>query len=295
MNQTISVHLWYDTQALEAAELYAKVFPSSAIQSRTQLHDTPSGTVDMVTMQIWDSQFTLLSAGPYFHLTPAISFLISCDSPAQVEQLWNALAEGGTPLMELGSYPFSPKYGWIQDRFGVTWQLMYREGEQNKQRVIPTLMFVGEQCGKAEEAITHYTSIFDNARMEGAMRYEKGEAPDKAGTLKHAQFTLAGQWFAAMDSAHEHKFNFTEAISLVVTCQNQKEIDYYWQKLSAVPESEQCGWLKDRYGVSWQIVPRQLAELLNSPDTDQVERVTQAFLKMKKFEIAELEKAARGA
>jgi predicted 3-demethylubiquinone-9 3-methyltransferase (glyoxalase superfamily) len=94
-----------------------------------------------------------------------------------------------------------------------------------------------------------------------------------------------------MDSAQAHDFTFNEAISLMVNCNNQEEIDYYWGKLSAVPESEQCGWLKDSYGVSWQVVPAGLDDMLQNGTREQVDRVTEAFLQMKKFDLAELERA----
>ena len=102
-------------------------------------------------------------------------------------------------------------------------------------------------------------------------------------------FQLLGQWFAAMDSAHGHAFSFNEAVSLMVTCDTQAEIDDYWEKLSAVPEAEQCGWLKDKYGVSWQIVPTILGELLSDPDPAKSQRVMEAMLQMKKIDIAKLE------
>lgn len=101
-------------------------------------------------------------------------------------------------------------------------------------------------------------------------------------------------WLAAMDSQQEHKFAFNEAVSFVVSCENQDEIDYYWGKLSAHPESEQCGWLKDKFGLSWQIVPSILDTVMSAGDTAQIARVTQSFLKMKKFDIATLEQAAAG-
>lgn len=108
-------------------------------------------------------------------------------------------------------------------------------------------------------------------------------------------FMLEGVWFAAMDSAREHGYGFNEAVSLLVECDSQEEIDYYWEKLSAVPESEQCGWLKDRYGVSWQISPRILDEMFNNGTREQLNRVTQAFLPMKKLIMADLERAWEGA
>jgi predicted 3-demethylubiquinone-9 3-methyltransferase (glyoxalase superfamily) len=106
-----------------------------------------------------------------------------------------------------------------------------------------------------------------------------------------ADFMLEKQWFAANDSAHKHNFDFNEAVSLMVNCHTQKEIDYYWKKLSAVPEAEQCGWLKDKYGVSWQIVPDTMEDMLADKDSRRVAFVTQAFLKMKKIDMAELENA----
>jgi predicted 3-demethylubiquinone-9 3-methyltransferase (glyoxalase superfamily) len=150
-------------------------------------------------------------------------------------------------------------------------------------------------CGKAEEATNFYLSVFKNSKRGIIARYPKGMEPDKEGTIMFTDFLIEDQWFAAMDSAREHKFNFNEAISLMVSCDNQKEIDYYWEKLSAVPEAEQCGWLKDRYGFSWQIVPAAMDEMMTKGTPEQVARVTQAFLPMKKLVIADLEKAYRAA
>jgi predicted 3-demethylubiquinone-9 3-methyltransferase (glyoxalase superfamily) len=125
-------------------------------------------------------------------------------------------------------------------------------------------------------------------------RYGKGEEPDKEGAVRYAQFSLAGREFGAMDSAREHKFAFNEAISFIVPCDTQDEIDYFTEKLSADPKAEQCGWLKDKYGLSWQITPTVLQELMDGDDKKRTERVTQAFLKMKKFDIAALKQAAAG-
>jgi predicted 3-demethylubiquinone-9 3-methyltransferase (glyoxalase superfamily) len=196
--------------------------------------------------------------------------------------------------MDLGAYPFSERYGWIQDRYGLSWQLMFLGDREFKQKIIPTLMFVGNVVGKAEEAVNFYVSVFHNSMVGGIDRYGKGEDPDAEGTIKHASFTLEGQEFAAMDSAHAHEFAFNEAISLMVHCETQEEIDYYWEKLSADPKAEQCGWLKDKYGLSWQVTPNALQEMLNDKDEKRKARVTEAFLKMKKFDIAELRNAYEG-
>jgi predicted 3-demethylubiquinone-9 3-methyltransferase (glyoxalase superfamily) len=290
----VTPHLWFDKEAKEAADLYTRVFKGSKIKSTTTLHNTPSGSVDIVTIELSSQEFTLISAGPLFKFTPAVSFLVACNTKEEVDALWGELSQDGSALMELGKYPFSEKYGWVQDRYGLSWQVMFMGGGEIKQKITPTLMFVGEQCGKAEEAINFYASVFHNAKVGDTLRYSKGEEPDKAGTIKHAAFTLEGQEFAAMDSAHEHNFTFNEAISFMVHCDTQEEVDYYWGKLSADPKAEQCGWLKDKYGLSWQVVPTLMDEMLKDNDKKRMARVTEAFLKMKKFDIEALKKAYEG-
>lgn len=293
--QKITTHLWFDKEAKEAAELYTSVFPDSKIKNTTQLHDTPSGTADIVTIDLAGQEFTLLSAGPLFKFNPSVSFLVACSSKEEVDALWAKLSSGGTSLMELGTYPFSEHYGWLQDKYYLSWQIMYMGDIPWNQKITPTLMFVGDVCGKAEEAMDFYASIFhDSAVGDNMMRYGAGEEPDKEGTIKHAGFTLEGVAFAAMDSAHKHAFSFNEAISFIVHCKNQEEIDYYWEKLSAVPEAEQCGWIKDKYGLSWQIVPNDMDKMMANGSPEQMARVTEAFLKMKKFDIAKLQEAYEG-
>lgn len=293
-SQKIVPHLWFDKEAKEAAAFYVSAFTGdSEIRNVTTIHNTPSGSVDIVSFKILGYDFMAISAGPLFKFNPSVSFHVKCASMEEVDTIWAKLSEGGTVLMELGSYPFSKRYGWLQDRYGLSWQIIFVEGEF-KQRITPFLMFVGKVCGKAEDAIRFYASVFHDTGVDVRARHGKGEEPDKEGTVKYASFILEGQEFGAMDSAHEHKFAFNEAISFIVRCEDQKEIDYYW-KLSAVPESEQCGWLKDRYGVSWQIVPTVIDGMMASKDAAAVARVTEAFLKMKKFDVAALTKAYKVA
>ena len=295
MNKTnmekITPHLWFDNNAEEAAKFYTSIFKDSKLKNVTTLHNTPSGTVEIFTVEVLGQEFTLINAGPLFKFNPSVSFLVACSTKEEVDGLWKKLSEGGTALMDLGEYPFSEKYGWMQDKYGLSWQIMFMGDHKIKHRIIPTLMFVGKQYGKAEEAINFYSSVFGNARVGDILRYSKGEEPDKEGTVKHASFRLEDQDFAAMDSAREHNFAFNEAISFMVHCNTQKEIDYYWEKLSAYPEAEQCGWLKDKYGLSWQIVPNIMDEMLKVNDEKKIARVTEAFLQMKKLDIAKLKEA----
>ena len=290
----ITTHLWFDREALEAADFYTSTFKDSRIKNKSKIHNTPSGSADIVTIELLGQEFTLISAGPLFKFNPSVSFLVACKTKNEVNALWKKLSREGTALMELGEYPFSEKYGWVQDKYGVSWQLMFMGDRKITQRITPTLMFVGDVVGKAEEAIRFYVSVFHDAGVGDVLRYGRGEEPDKEGTIKHASFRLEGQEFAAMDSARTHEFAFNEAISFIVNCDTQEEIDYYWGRLSADPKAEQCGWLKDRYGLSWQIVPTAMEEMLKDKDEKRLARVTEAFLKMKKFDIDALKRAYEG-
>jgi predicted 3-demethylubiquinone-9 3-methyltransferase (glyoxalase superfamily) len=292
--QKIVTHLWYDKEAAEAASFYTSLFDDSRIESSAKIYDTPSGTSELVTISLAGTRFMLISAGPFFKINPSISIRVDCETVEEIDILWGKLSDGGIALMPLDSYPFSRKYGWIQDRYGLSWQLMLSDKVAEGRKFTPTLMFTGEHCGQAEAAIRFYTEVFSNSSLEGELYYGENEEPDTPGTVKHAAFTLEGQPFAAMDSAYQHEFTFNEAVSLLVNCKDQKEIDYFWEKLSFVPEAEQCGWLKDKYGVSWQIVPEAMEEMLRKGNPEQLKRVTAAFLQMKKFDLAKLREAYEG-
>src|SRR6478736_6133909 len=137
---TITTHLWFDKEAIEAAEFYTSVFKESRIKNTTKLHDTPSGSVDIVTIDLYGQGFTLLSAGPLFKFNPSVSFLVACKTREEVDDVWGKLSKGGSVLMPMGEYPFSTKYGWTQDRFGLSWQVMFTEREI-RQKIVPTVLF----------------------------------------------------------------------------------------------------------------------------------------------------------
>jgi len=303
--QKIIPHLWFDKEAKEAATFYTSVFPESNILYTTLLSNTPSGDCDVVSFELWGQSFMAISAGPLFKFNPSISFIVNFDplsfgkddvgrqkAREKIDQVWNGLSEQGTVLMPIDEYPFSKRYGWLQDRYGVSWQLMLTD-PQGEQRppIIPSFLFVGSKCGKAEEAINFYLSTFKDSKPGMIHRYGPGSEPNKEGTLMFGDFNLENTWFAAMDSAAEHPFGFNEAISFMVNCTDQEELDYYWQELSAVPEAEQCGWLKDKFGISWQIVPAEMTDMMRDGSPEQVNRITRAFLPMKKLNIAKLREA----
>lgn len=299
--QKIIPHLWFDKEAKEAAEFYVSAFGGdSAITSATPILDTPSGDAEAVTFRLLGFEFMSISAGPIFTINPSVSFMVNfdpsrrTDARESLDALWEKLAQSGTVFMPLDKYPFSARYGWIQDKYGVSWQLILSNPDRDaRPNITPSLMFTNQVCGKAEEAMAYYTSVFKDSKAGMIARYGPDQPPDREGTVMYEAFSLWRQGFAAMDSARMHDFSFNEAISLVVNCDTQDEIDYFWGKLSAHPEAEQCGWVKDRYGLSWQIVPSRMGELMGGT-AEQRARVTQAFLKMKKFDIATLERAYEG-
>ena len=293
--QRIIPFLWFDDQAEEAVAFYTGIFNNvrtleTARYDKTSAETSgkPEGSVMTMEFELEDHHFIALNGGPIFNFTPAISFSVHCVTEGEVDELWAHLSPGGKVLMPLDKYFFSEKYGWIEDQYGVSWQINLSGGRG--QKIVPSLLFVGYQAGKAEEAMNFYTSVFKQAQVGEIYRYGPGQAPNDENYINYAEFTLAGQYFTAMDSALDHQFTFTEAISLSVSCETQGEVDYYWNQLSAVPEAEQIGWLKDRFGVSWQIIPLRLNELLQDPDPEKAGKVMQAMMKMKKIDIAQLER-----
>lgn len=276
MNNTIYPCLWFDGQAKAAAKLYCSLFKDSRITV-----DTPM----VVTFELNGQKFMGLNGGPQFKINPSVSFFAMCETEAETNTVWNTLVEGGSVLMALDKYDWSEKYGWLQDRFGVSWQISLGNIQDVGQKITPSLMFVNEHHGQTEQAVQFYTSVFDNSSVKGILRYEAGE-DEKEGTVKHAQFNINNYVMMAMDSSLAHAFTFNEAVSFVVDCNTQEEIDYYWNKLTEGGQESMCGWLRDKFGVWWQIVPAILGKLMSDPA--KVERVSKIILETKKFDIAKL-------
>jgi predicted 3-demethylubiquinone-9 3-methyltransferase (glyoxalase superfamily) len=284
MGQKITPNFWFDGNAKEAVEYYVSIFPDGKIldtiyypkskeEGLADFQLDMAGKVLTIDFELGGQRFAAINAGPEFKLNSSISFILNFDpstdteAEAHLNALWDKLIEGGEALMALDAYPFSKRYGWVKDRYGLTWQLMLTNpAGDSRPFITPSLMFAGQNTNHAEEAIAFYTSVFKDAKQGTLMRYSTDTGPAKADSLAYADFNLEGQWFAAMDSGVEQDVTFNEAVSLVVTCKDQAEIDYFWGKLSSVPESEQCGWCKDKYGVSWQIIPENMGELMQKPD-----------------------------
>ncbi len=297
MPQKIIPHIWFQQNAAEAAEFYASVFPDAKVDFIQKIDDTPKSEVEMVGFQIMGYSMMAIGAGPHFTINPSISMMVNFD-PSQlkgarekIDEVWDKLADGGEALMPIDTYPFSERYGWIRDKYGFSWQLIFTNPEgEDRPLMVPSMLFVGDKCGQAKEASDFYLSVFKDTKRGAIATYADDMPPNKAGDTMFTDFMLECQWFAAMDSSLEHNFSFNEAVSLMISCEDQRQIDYYWEKLSAVPEVEQCGWVKDKYGISWQIIPANMGELMGRNP----EKTTPAMLKMKKIIIADLEKAAAG-
>jgi predicted 3-demethylubiquinone-9 3-methyltransferase (glyoxalase superfamily) len=273
MTNQIYPCLWFDNQAKTAAEFYCSIFSNSGI-----LEESPI----VVQFEIEGTKIMGLNGGPMFKIDPSISLFVTCESNEEIEKIWNRLSDGGSAMMPLDKYPWSEKYGWVVDKFGMTWQLMLDELAPDRQKIIPSLLFVGEQYGNAEKAINHYTAIFQDSKIYHLEIAREGDA-QPAGNLQFGRFSLNNCQFAAMDGFGDHHFKFSEGVSLVVECETQAEIDYYWDKLTEGGMEVQCGWLQDKFGISWQIIPAILGSLMSDPEKG--DRVMQEVLKMKKLDM----------
>ena len=282
MDQVITPAIWCDGTADEAAQFYADVFRDTSIAEQAP------GIA--ATVSIHGFRLSLINGGNQYAPNPSISCILNFDpllfggeeqARDYLDELYERLSTGGV-LMELGEYPFSPRYAWVRDRFGMTWQLMLTDPDGDPRPfVIPSFMFGGTNHAHAEEATDAWIALFDNSRRGVLYRYEEG-GPLDAGTVMFTDFTLRGTWMAATDSGTFHDFTFTPGVSMIVSCRDQEEIDRYWAGLSAVPEAERCGWCVDRWGVSWQVVPHNIAELMADAAT------RDKILHMGKIDLAKL-------
>ncbi len=275
MNTTLYPCLWFNDNAKAAAALYCSVFPNSKLLQHTPM---------VITFELNGTHFMGLNGGPKYHVNSAMSYYVYCGSASEIDRIYNALIVNGEVMMPLGSYDWSQKYAWIVDAFGVNWQLDI-DDMNSTQKIVPTLLFANAKFHLVKEALTHYTTIFNPSKILLEAFYPPGTAVPE-GSLLFTQFQLKDFILNATSSTMQHDFDFTPGNSLVVSCENQEEIDHYWEKLVEGGHENMCGWLTDKYGVSWQIVPAILPQLMSDPKKGPL--VVQAFLKMRKFDIQTL-------
>jgi len=280
MNTNIFPCYWFNQNGAEAARFYASIFRNSKVSCETPMVNN---------IEIEGQTLMFLNGGPMFQPNLTLSLMMMCASKDEAESYYQKLSENGKIMMPLDSYPWSDCYAWVEDQYGISWQIYY-SSEAYQQKFSPVMMFTGENNGKCKEALAYYTSIFPNSKIEGIMEYEQGQG-DTAGNVAHAQFIINDYVMMAMDSSHDHKVNFTEGTSMTVMTRDQEETDYYWNHLSKDGQESRCGWLKDKYGFSWQIVPHRLIELTNTHEVEKAQKAFGAMMSMNKIIIKDIEDA----
>jgi predicted 3-demethylubiquinone-9 3-methyltransferase (glyoxalase superfamily) len=279
MIQPIYPCLWFDNNAKVAADFYCSVFEAAQIKQSN----------DLVTVfELAGQKFMTLNGGPMYKPNASISFFVTCETDKEVKELWNKLSVDGEVLMPLDKYHWSDYYGWCADKFGYTWQIYKGKMSEVNQKIVPMLMFTQQQYGKSEEAVNYYAALFDPSEIQGILKYGE-DTPQAEGKVVHAQFVLNNCVFMAMDGVGSNEEEFSVAQSFVIECDTQQEIDLYWNHFTKEGSESRCGWCVDKFGVSWQIVPRILGELMSDPN--KVQKVAAAFMQMNKFDIATLLKA----
>jgi len=279
MKNNIYPCIWFDKDGKDAAQFYIDTFGDGKITTDTQM---------VVTFELSGQKFLALNGGPEIKPNPAVSYMVVLEDKAELENIWNRLSDGGKVLMPLDKYEWSEKYGWVQDKFGVSWQLYFGEvnDDVHGQKIIPTYMFTQEYNGKTEEALNFYVKLFKNSKLDGVMKHQEG---DMKGLVMHAQCVLDDYVIAAMDGGNGHDFHFSWGNSMFIECETQGEIDHFWNAFAAGGEESQCGWVRDKFGAWWQVIPKQLVVWMTDPQL--APKVSEAFYKMKKIDIETLKKA----
>ncbi|MGP7961415.1 VOC family protein [Sanguibacter sp. A247] len=278
--RTLTPTIWFAGDAVDGAALYARVLPETTV-TRTDRYPTEgllpfqeplAGKELTIHLEGPGCDLVLINAGPEFRPTPASSFTVTfgaaddTDAVAALDAAAAALAEGGRVLMPLQQYPFSDRYTWVEDRFGVSWQLTVAFPTiRDEPSIVPTLLFGGQAQNRAAEAIAQWTALLPDSRVVRTVPFTDSTGPASRDALMFAEVRLAGQRVYVMDAGSVQDTTFTPAVSYQLACRDQAEIDRVWAVLSTVPEAEQCGWCTDQFGVSWQIIPAHMDELMARP------------------------------
>ncbi|WP_373075361.1 VOC family protein [Zeaxanthinibacter enoshimensis] len=267
--------IWFNEGAQEVAAFYTQVFPNSRYLSERD---------PVIEIDLHGTRFMLLQGGPAFSPNAAVSYFVYCGSEEEIDRLYAELSEGGSVLMPLDSYDWTSRYAWVQDKFGVNWQLDI-DDIRSDQKIVPALLFSNEKKLAVKEARDFYTGIFDPSRLLMETPYPPGHDMP-GGTLLFAQFRIRDVIFNFLSNPMPAEFDFCPGNSFVLECKDQQELDKYWEELGKEGAYSQCGWLEDKYGLSWQVIPSELPSLLSDPD--RAAEVMERLLKMQKLEIAEL-------
>lgn len=267
----IAPAIWFDNNAFEAFKWYSAIFPNSTY---SQINPV------VVSGKLAGTPFVGINGGAAFKPNSAISFLVTIESQTELLEIWHKLLEKShSILMPLQAYPWSQLYAWIEDAYGVHWQLyLGKLVDVNNQVICPMLMYPHASKSICMEAVAFYKDLFPNLESHGQLHYP---APNE-NKVQHTQFSIGPNMFMAADHIEESNEKFTEGVSLVIYCKDQTEINYYWDKITAKGKESQCGWCKDEFGVSWQVIPENIDVLIANPNAQK------ALYAMKKIIIDEL-------
>lgn len=226
MNRKIIPHLWFDNKALQAVDFYIDLFEDSIILNENELRNTPSGDIQLVEFEIGGIQFQAINGGPYFDFNNAVSLMVYCKSEEEANSFWNVLKEDAVILKDLTLDENKQLYGSLKDKFNLVWQVITVNGAIT-QKIIPNLLF----SGKAQEAMIYYGQVFPHSVI-------KFVDQRKDASLIFAHFKIEDLEFISMDVKGEDNPGFNESISFMVMCDDQREVDFYTDILSADPEAE---------------------------------------------------------
>lgn len=289
MTRPIMPAFWCTGTMAEQARAYAALFPGATIDGQDPGAWAPGAPG--ATLALDGCAVQLIDGGPMYAPTPAISLFVQRPDEGGVRALWDGLAEGGAVLMPLDAWPWARLFGWVQDRWGVTWQVNLGPLDEVGQAVLPYLTFAGPAAGRVRAALDLYARAFPDLRVDGIHDHD-GSGPDPAGTVMHAQVRLRGGTMMLSESAQGHDWGFTPGTSLSVACEDQAQVDRLWDLFLEGGKPQRCGWLTDAFGVSWQIVPQVLADIMARGTPDQKARAVAAFLPMEKLDGPTLAAAA---
>ncbi len=289
MKSKIIPHLWFSDNGQEAIGFYTGLFKESSLRDLRVLPGNEFENVKVMSFELMNTPMMAIEAVSTFQFNASFSYYVYCGSDSEVQRLYNVLSENGNVVFPVGNYPWSSCYAWVVDKYGLSWQLD-QDDIKTEQKIVPTLMFSNQFSSSVAAYTEILKNIFPAFKLMVTAPYPVEQSPSE-GALLFAQVKIAGFVINLMSSHHSQNFEFNESNSLMVYCQDQDEIDYYWNCLAENGMMQACGWLKDQFGVSWQIVPAKLDEMIFQTDQIQLKELTDVMLKMVKLDVGVLERA----
>lgn len=283
----ITPFLWFPKNIHPILVYYKTIFPELISDPLEKYEETPSGSIEFANIKIYDRELLIMAADDTSKFNNSISMTIWCNNLERTKYIWEQLSSTGKVLMNADKYDWSEYYGWCNDKYGLSWQIMYYPDSENM--VIPSITMSGANCGKAAEFIENLKPIFKDISINHISKYGKNENGDNPEHIAHCEFTVNNQKYIIMDSSNMHDQNFNESISFLILCKGQDEVDFYWDKIIANGgEASQCAWCKDKFGISWQVVPEELNQATGNPDPVIAKYALESMLQMSKIIINDL-------